>query len=85
MLGTFVYCMLDVLFNILFWSTKKTISGISMLYYYYNDYDNDIKEQEQYIENEYPKKINMLEIQKQIINQSKMIKELNSRLNIKVS
>lgn len=80
MLGSLVYCMLDISFNILFWTTKKSFGGISMIYYYYyNDNNND----NNYII-EKKKDINMLEIQKQIFNHSKMLKELKSKLDVKI-
>lgn len=72
MLGTLVYCILDITFNILFWTTKKTFNGISMLYYY--SYTNETKKN---------KELNFLDIQKQIINHSKMLNELKSKTIIK--
>ena len=37
MLGSLIYFSLDIIFNILYWSGKKSVSGVSMLYYYYYD------------------------------------------------
>lgn len=73
MLGYLVYFSLDIVFNILFWTSKKTFSGISMIYYYYNDVDiND--------DNNDEKKIDLYLLQKQISNQTKLIEELNNKL-----
>lgn len=65
MLGTIVYCLLDIIFNVVFWGTKKTFNGVSMLYYYYKN----MKEEEK-------KEINMFEIKKQMFYHSKMLNEL---------
>lgn len=75
MLGYLVYFSLDIVFNILFWTTKKTFSGISMLYYYYNDIDiNDDNNDNN------KKKLDLDLLQKQISNQTKLIEELNNKL-----
>jgi hypothetical protein len=68
MLGSLVYFSLDIVFNIIFWTGKKTFSGMSMLYYYYNDIDDS------------EKKIDLNKLQNQINNQSKLIEELNNKL-----
>jgi len=34
MLGALIYITLDVSFNIIYWTSQKTISGISIMYYY---------------------------------------------------
>ena len=73
MLGTLVYCLLDISFNILFWTTKKTFNGLSMLYYYLYNYEN----------NSITYEVNLFDVKKQIINHSKMLKELKSKTIIK--
>ena len=76
MLGYLVYFSLDIVFNILFWTTEKTFSGISMLYYYYNDIDiNDNNNN-----NNNEKKLDLDLLQKQISNQTKLIEELTNKL-----
>ena len=72
MLGYLVYFSLDIVFNILFWTSKKTFSGISMLYYYYNDIDINDDNNE--------KKLDLYLLQKQISNQTKLIEELTNKL-----
>ena len=74
MLGSIIYFSLDIIFNILLWSSYKTASGVSMLYYYY--YNIPIEEK---------KTIDLLKLQEQINIQSKMIEELNSKLKIKIN
>ena len=70
MLGSLIYFSLDIIFNILYWSGKKSVSGVSMLYYYY--YDINIEDNK--------KEINFIKLQKQINNQTKIIEELNNKL-----
>ena len=69
MLSYLVYYSLDIIFGILFWTTKKTFSGISMLYYYYYDIDYEEK-----------KNIDINKLQEQINNQTKLIEELNNKI-----
>lgn len=69
MLGTVIYALIDIAFNLLLWTIMKTSMGISMLYYYYTNDGNvlvEIPESELEI------------IKEQIKLQTKLIEELKN-------
>lgn len=44
MLGTIIYVLVDIAFNLLYWTIMKTAKGVSMIYYYYTDDGNVLVE-----------------------------------------
>lgn len=70
MLGTIIYALVDITFNLLCWLIIKTSKGVSMIYYYYTD---DGKKPIEIAPDELEK------IKQQIELQTKMIEELKEK------
>ena len=98
MFGSLIYILLDISFNVLYWTSAKTFNGISTVYYYYltdnstfnettslNENDNkETTDDNQKNKNKNNKLSNedIQIIKNQITNQTQLIKELKDKINI---
>lgn len=72
MLGGIIYALLDISFNIILWTGKKTVNGVSYLYYYYKGEENETVE---LTKKEYE------DIKNQIQNQTLLLEEIKNCRN----